>query len=144
MFLGGWVYPADYWKLYNRLPIFLNIDDWNPYCEGTLAFEVLQDKENPLLNRREVVCLFPDSAGKITRADVVKILSQNFNIPPERIIPISIRHSHGVRNTEVTVYIFKNYEDAKRQLPKHILQRLLPREERKKLAEQKRKPKEEK
>ncbi|NHV96552.1 MAG: hypothetical protein HA494_02010 [Thaumarchaeota archaeon] len=109
-----------------------------------MAFEVVEDRENPLLNRREVVCVFPSSAGKITRADAVKAVSQMFNIPSELIIPISIEQSQGVRDARVTLYIFKNPEDAKRQLPKHILQRLLPKEERKKLAEQKRKPKEEK
>jgi ribosomal protein S24E len=41
-----------------------------------LAFVVIEDRENPLLNRREVVCLFPSSAGKITRADAVKAVSQ--------------------------------------------------------------------
>jgi ribosomal protein S24E len=109
-----------------------------------LAFVVIEDRENPLLNRREVVCLFPSSAGKITRADVVKTVSQTLNVPSEQIIPIRIEHSHGVRDTKVTLYIFRNAGDAKKQLPKHILQRLLPKEERKKLAEQKSKPKEEK
>jgi len=104
-----------------------------------LAFEVVEERENPLLNRREVVLMLPGSAGKITRADVVKAVSEKLSIPSELIIPISIEHSHGVRDAKVTLYIFKTLEDAKRQLPKHILLRLLPKEERKKLAEQKRK-----
>jgi len=108
-----------------------------------LAFAVIEDKENPLLNRRELVCVFPSSAGKITRADVVKAVSQKLNVPSEQVIPIRIEHSHGVRDVKATVYIFENPEDAKRQLPKHILLRLLPKEERKKLEEQKRKPKKE-
>jgi small subunit ribosomal protein S24e len=108
-----------------------------------LAFEVIEDKENPLLNRREIVCLFPSSAGKITRADVVKAVSQKLNVSAEKVVPIRIEHSHGIRDTKATIYIFNNPEDAKRQLPKHILLRLLPKEERKKLLEQKRKPKKE-
>ena len=107
-----------------------------------MAFAVIEDRENPLLNRRELICVFPSSAGKITRADVVNAVSQKLNVPSEQVIPISIKHSHGVRDVKVTVYIFKNLEDAKKQLPKHILLRLLPKEERKKLVE-KRKPKKE-
>jgi len=109
-----------------------------------LAFEVIEERENPLLNRREVICVFPDGAGKITRADVVKAVSEKFSVPSEQIIPISIKHSHGIRDITATVYIYKNLDDAKRQLPKHIILRLLPKEERKKLLEQQRKPKEEK
>jgi len=109
-----------------------------------LAFEVIEERENPLLNRREVICVFRGGAGKVTRADVVKAVSEKFSVPSEQIIPISIKHSHGIRDVTATVYIYKNLEDAKRQLPKHIMLRLLPKEERKKILEQKRKPKEEK
>lgn len=104
-----------------------------------MAFAIKADRENPLLNRREVVCVFPHSAGKITRADVVKAVSQSLSVPAERIVPISIKHSHGVTDTQVTLYIFKNPEEVKRQLPRYILLRLLPKEERKKIMEQKRK-----
>jgi len=115
------------------------MDGSAPYREDALAFEIIVDKENPLLNRREVVCVFPRSAGKITRADVVKAISQSLNVAAEQIVPISIEHSHGITDTRVTLYIFKNLEEAKRQLPRYILLRLLPKEERKKIMEQKRK-----
>ncbi|MEM1994794.1 MAG: hypothetical protein QXW32_04895 [Nitrososphaerales archaeon] len=104
-----------------------------------MAFEVIEDKENLLLNRREVVCIFPRSAGKITRADAVKAIAQKLNLPEEKIIPINIKSSQGVTDTKVTFYIYKDLEDARRQLPKYIMLRLLPKEERKKIMEQKRK-----
>ena len=104
-----------------------------------MTFEVVEDKENPLLNRREVVCIFPHSAGKINRAQVVKAVTQKLGLPEEKIIPISIKSTHGSTHTKVTIHIYKDLEDAKRQLPKHILLRLLPKEERKKIMEEKRK-----
>lgn len=115
------------------------MDDLVPYGEGRLAFEVVEDRENLLLNRREVVCVFRSRAGKITRADAVKAVAQLFGVPAEQIIPVSIEHSHGVRDVKVTFYIFKSLEDAKRQLPQYILLRLLPKDERKKLVGRRRK-----
>lgn len=104
-----------------------------------MEFEVIEDKENPLLNRRELVCVFPSSAGKLTRGDVVKAVAQKISVPEDRIIPVNIKCSHGITDARVTLYIYGNLEDAKRQLPKHIMLRILPKEERKKILEQKRK-----
>lgn len=104
-----------------------------------MAFKILEDKENPLLNRRELVCLFPGSAGKLTRDQAIKAVAQKLGLPEEKTILINIQGSHGTTDVKAILYVYNNLEDAKRQLPKHVMLRLLPKEERKKIMEQKRK-----
>ena len=97
-----------------------------------MSFEIVNDKENILLERRELKCVFPRSAGKITRAEAVKFVSAEIGVPIEKIIPITIKGSTGTTNSEAIFYIYDQLENAKKHLSKHIFMRMNPKEKQKK------------
>lgn len=95
--------------------------------------------ENKLLERKEVVYLFKDMAGKLTRAEAVKAVAKDLGVPEDKIIPIKLKTLFGTRDVKGIFYIYEDLEKAKRQLPEYIFLRMLSREERKKILEERRK-----
>ena len=102
-----------------------------------LSFELitLEDKENSLLNRREIKTVIKNSAGKIKRTDAAELLSNRLKIGQDKIIPISMTSKTGLPDTFGYFFIYKNKDDAKRQLPRYRLLRNLTKDERKKILD---------
>jgi ribosomal protein S24E len=92
--------------------------------------------ENPLLERIEVEALVEGQAHLISRQKAREIIAKEFNVSENLVFPIKIQTSSGKRDAKIVAYIYKRMEDAKRQLPKHIPVRLLPKEEREKVKKE--------
>ena len=97
--------------------------------------------ENKLLERKEVVYLFKGMAGKLTKAEAVKAVARELGVPEEKVIPIKLETVFGTRDVKGTFYIYEDIEKAKKQLPEYIFLRMLSKEERKKILEERRKAK---
>jgi len=89
--------------------------------------------ENPLLGRTEVSAIVKNAASTLSRKMASEMLAKEFGVEEKLVIPINIRTSSGNRDVVVNASIYKNLDDAKKQLPKHYFVRILSKEEREKI-----------
>jgi ribosomal protein S24E len=100
------------------------------------SVNVVDKVENTLLGRLEVTTRVSGIVGTLSRKSAVDILSKHFGVDEKLIIPIKIKTSSGKRDSVIKSYIYNNYDDAKRQLQKHLFVRLLGKEEREKIKKE--------
>jgi ribosomal protein S24E len=89
---------------------------------------IIRDEENPLLDRREITCIFKDAGGKLSRADAINMLKEKFNID-KFIIPIKLYCESGKRDVKGLFYIYNDKDTARKYLPEHIFNRIEKKEE---------------
>ncbi len=99
---------------------------------------------NPFLKRLEVEYEFSDGNGKISRKQAVEIVAKELNKSPEKVIPIYLEGSFGLRKLRGLFYVYDDEKLAKMHLKKYIWLRMLPKEEKKKAYDEMRKKKAEK
>ena len=102
----------------------------------SLQFNTLEDKSNLLLNRRELRISLKNAAGKISKIELIKMLSKNFNVDEKKIFPISLDSEKGKKDIKASIFIYEDAELAKSHLPKYRILRKLSGEERKKIIEE--------
>jgi small subunit ribosomal protein S24e len=61
------------------------------------------------------------------------MLAKQFNIDKKAVIPVRMSGETGKTDLHGTFYIYRNEEEAKKQLPRYMILRTMPKEERKKL-----------
>jgi small subunit ribosomal protein S24e len=93
----------------------------------------LSDKTNVLMNRREIIVLFKEQAGKLRRIEASEIVAKKFGLNKNCVVPINMRSERGKKNFIGTFYAFNTEEEIKSQVPRYRLLRNLSKEERKKL-----------
>ena len=109
------------------------------YKNNTLLsfqFNTLEDKRNIILNRRELRLALKNAAGKISKIELIKMLSKNFNVDEKKIFPISMEGEKGKTDIKATIFIYEDPELAKNHLPKYRILRKLSGEDRKKIIDE--------
>jgi len=115
----------------------LNLPLTAPSCQIAMSeLGLISKVENPLLGRTEVCAIMKDAASTLSRKQVSEMLAKQFGVEEKLVIPINIQLSSGKRDAIVNAFIYKNLDDAKRQLPKHYFVRLLSKEEREKIKKE--------
>jgi ribosomal protein S24E len=99
----------------------------------------MDDKENKLLGRREMKVRFKSGNGILTRQAAAEAIASRAGASRENVLVISLKGKFGNRDTDAYAYVFSNSEDIKKQLAEYTILRHLPKEERKRLREEKRK-----
>jgi small subunit ribosomal protein S24e len=102
-----------------------------------LSIEVLtlNDRNNSLLNRREISVVFSNAAGKIKRNEAAQMVANKNNVDPKTVIPISMNGEKGKTDLHGIFYIYSSLEQAKSLLPRYRILRTLPKDERKKIID---------
>jgi ribosomal protein S24E len=101
--------------------------------------EIVADSENKLLGRRELKIRFKSGNGILTRQAAAEAIASKTGVPKENVQVISLKGKFGNRDADANAYVFSNAQDAKKQLAEYVLVRHLPKEERKRVREEKRK-----
>ena len=101
-----------------------------------LELNTLEDRNNPLLNRREVTAILRNAAGKVTRIDAANQIADRFNVDKSRVITITMTGQRGTMDLRSTFYIYDNQGNMKKQLPRYMTLRGIPKTERKKLLDE--------
>ena len=101
-----------------------------------LELNTLEDRNNPLLNRREVTAILRNAAGKVTRIDAANQIADKFNVDKSRVITIAMTGQRGTMDLRSTFYIYDNQDNMKEQLPRYMTLRGIPKAERKKLLDE--------
>jgi len=102
----------------------------------SLEVVILEERNNALLNRREIKSLLKNSAGKIKRVDAADIIAKQLNVDRNLTIPINMKCETGKSDIHATMYIYNNEEDVKKHLPRYRILRNMSKEDRKKLLDE--------
>jgi small subunit ribosomal protein S24e len=102
----------------------------------SLEIVILEERNNALLNRREIKTLLKNSAGKIKRVDAADIVAKQLNVDRNLTIPINMKCETGKSDIYATMYIYNNEEDVKKHLPRYRILRNMSKEDRKKLLDE--------
>ncbi|HZD81497.1 MAG TPA: hypothetical protein VE076_01360 [Nitrososphaeraceae archaeon] len=96
----------------------------------------LEDRNNPLLNRREIKAILKNAAGKVKRVEAAATIAKQLDIDSKTIIPIKMSCENGTTDVRATFYIYNSNEEANKQLPRYRLLRNMPKADRKKLIDE--------
>jgi len=102
--------------------------------------ELLQQQENKFLSRREVTAKFTDIKGNLKRDDAANIVAQQLNVSKANVYPIKIEFDTGKDSARGLFYVYSDVEVAKKQLPKFLMIRSLPKDQRKQARQDLKKP----
>lgn len=101
--------------------------------------EIRETKESKLLGRREVLVLFKEKAGALTRRDAVKEVAQEMKVEEKRVGLISLYSQAGTRSLVGRFHVYDSEESMKSLHHDYLSVRLLTKEEREKLKQEKKK-----
>jgi ribosomal protein S24E len=102
----------------------------------SLEVVILEERNNALLNRREIKSLLKNSAGKIKRVEAADIIAKQLNVDRNLTIPINMKCETGKSDIYATMYIYNNEEDVKKHLPRYRILRNMSKEDRKTLLDE--------
>ena len=102
----------------------------------SLEVVILEERNNALLNRREIKTLLRNSAGKIKRVEAADIIAKQLNVDRNLTIPINMKCETGKSDIYATMYIYNNEEEKKKSLPNYRILRNMSQEDRKKFIDE--------
>ncbi len=103
--------------------------------------EIQETKESKLLGRKEVVVLFKEKAGALTRRDAVKEVANEMKVEEKMVGLISLYPEAGKRSLVGRFHVYDSEESMKQLHHDYLRVRLLTKEEREKLKQEKKKAK---
>lgn len=99
------------------------------------AIEILNERENKLLARKEYSVNFVGGSGFITRQAAAEAMATKLGVDKNLVKLISLKSKFGLRNLMGTIFVYNEAKEVNRQLPKYMAIRQLPKEDRKKARE---------
>ena len=75
---------------------------WSLFFELSLEVVILEERDNALLNRREIKTLLKNSAGKIKRLDAADIIAKQLNVDRNLTIQINMKCKTGKLDIHAT------------------------------------------
>jgi small subunit ribosomal protein S24e len=91
-----------------------------------MDLEIIEEKDNTLLNRRELKLKIDHDAATPSRMDVKKNVATKFNVDPDLVIIDNMKSKFGKSETKAYIKIYKTTEAAKLVEREHILKRNTP------------------
>jgi small subunit ribosomal protein S24e len=94
----------------------------------------LQDRNNLLLNRREITVIIKNVQGQLSRVDATSLVAGHFRLnKQQQIIPVSMKSETGRTDVHASFYVYSSLENAQQQLPRYIMLRNMSKEDRNKV-----------
>lgn len=95
------------------------------------------DRNNVLLNRRELTVIIRNAQGKLNKASAASLVAGHFHLNTEQpIIPILMKYETGRTDIHASFYVYPTLEDARRQLPKYLMLRNMSKEDRRRIIDE--------
>lgn len=88
-----------------------------------MNIEVMRERRNPLLNRRELDLMIAYESGTPKRDEVREEVSKKFGVEKDRIIIEKMESIFGANKAIAHVHIYDTVEHAKKYERRHILRR---------------------
>jgi len=95
--------------------------------------------ESKVLDRAYVEVTLQGRGGKLTRKEAIEVAAKELGVAPENVGLISIDGQSGTTDVVGRFYLYGSGEAKKRLHPRHLEIRLLTKEEREKIKQDKKK-----
>ena len=86
--------------------------------------EIVNDKTNSFLDRREITCNFKAVGGKLKQNEAVDMIKKEFKLDGKTVVAVSMKNQTGRPNISATFYVFDDEKIARRQINPVIFERL--------------------
>jgi len=97
----------------------------------------VQDRNNVLLNRRELKVIIKNTQGPLNKASAASLVAVHFHLnTQQQIIPILMKYETGRTDIHASFYVYPSLEDARQQLPRYMMLRNMSKEDRKKIIDE--------
>ena len=97
----------------------------------------VQDRNNVLLNRRELKVIIKNTQGQLNKASAASLVAVHFHLnTQQQIIPILMKYETGRTDIHASFYVYPSLEDARQQLPRYMMLRNMSKEDRKKIIDE--------
>ncbi len=95
------------------------------------------DRDNSLLNRRELKVIIKNPGGQLNKASVASLVAEYFHLSErQQVIPISMKNETGKRDLLASLYVYPSLEEIQKQLPRYMMLRNMSKEDRKKIIDE--------
>ncbi len=88
-----------------------------------MNLEIIEDRKNPLLSRREIEAIIIYELGTPKREEVREEIAKKYNVEKERVIIEKMESLFGARKARAHIHIYDSAEYAKMYERKHILKK---------------------
>lgn len=88
-----------------------------------MNMEVMQDRYNPLLNRRELDVVIVYESSTPRRDEVRKAIAEKYGVEVERVVVERMESLFGSRKARAHIHVYDSVIHAKRYERRHILRR---------------------
>ncbi len=88
-----------------------------------MNLEIIGDRMNSLLNRREIEAVVIYESRTPTREEVREEVARKYNMEKERIIVEKMESLFGAKKARAHIHIYSSAEYAKKYERKHILRK---------------------
>jgi len=88
-----------------------------------MEIKVVEDKENPFFNRREISFYVHGFEATPKRDEIRQEVCKRLNLSPELTVIISINQRFGIKQCTVLAHSYKDKESLKRYTAKYVLER---------------------
>ena len=97
----------------------------------------VQDRNNVLLNRRELKVIIINTQAQLNKASAASLVAGHFHLnTQQQIIPILMKYETGRTDIHASFYVYPSLEDARQQLPRYMMLRNMSKENRKKIIDE--------
>jgi len=103
--------------------------------------EIRRKSESKLLDMVELDVLIPAKAGKVPRGEAVEMVAEELKVEKSRVGLISLKQQAGTRDVFGRFRVYGSEDALKKAHPRHLIVRLLTKEEREKLKQERKKAK---
>lgn len=99
----------------------------------------IEKSDSKILERSRVVARLDGRAGKLTRKEAISAVAAELGVEAEKIGVVSLKGQAGTMDVVGTFYVYGSEEVKKRMHPKYLEERVLTKEEREKLKQERKK-----
>ncbi|MGC8586147.1 MAG: 30S ribosomal protein S24e [Candidatus Micrarchaeia archaeon] len=89
-----------------------------------MDIQIIFDKQNPYLKRREVKFSIISEKSTPSRAEVLKEICSRLNVNPEYSIIASIMQDFGIGKSTAVLHVYNSKEELQKHEPKYLLERI--------------------
>jgi small subunit ribosomal protein S24e len=89
-----------------------------------MEINVTSNKENKLLNRREIDFYVIQDGSTPSNKDIKTELCKKLNLDPEAVMVVSIDQTTGLRQSHCTAHAYPSKEQVEKFEPAHLINRM--------------------
>ena len=106
---------------------------------GWPSLQVEKKSQSRVLDRSYVEVSMEGKAGRMSRKEAIVAVAQEMGVGPENVALIRLEGESGTTKVVGRFYVYGSAESKKRIEPKYLAERLLTKEEREKLKQERKK-----